>query len=193
MAVARRSVIALVILIFLFPAGAGWSWGSDQRHTFYGRARLVEVDSPNVVMLKMLDRDETVTVRLLGVGTPGNRDRVKDLKPEVLRFIRDNNLREASRDYVRSLLKGNVIEVRTRRWGRYDDKGRLLAYVVVPNFVYEPIDVNGEIIRKGLGLVTRDYVHVTFADYKNFETEAKKDRRGLWAGSRETRLSALSE
>jgi endonuclease YncB( thermonuclease family) len=192
-AAARRSVITLTKVVFLLPAAAEWSWGSDQRHTLYGRARLLEVYSPNVVTLKMVDRDEIVTVRLLGVGTPNNRDRVKDLNPEVLHFIRDNNLWEAYRNYVRSLLCGNVIEVRTRRWDRYDEKGRLLAYIAVPNFVYEPIDVNGEIIRKGFGLVTRDYVHVTFADYKNFEAEAKRDRRGLWAASRETRLSALSK
>lgn len=193
MAAARASAVTVALLLVLLPAALGWSWGSDQRHILYGRARLVEVTSPNVITVKMVNRDEIITVRLLGVGTPNNKDRAKDLNPEILHFIRDHNIWEASRNYVRSLLSGNIIEIRTRRWDRHDEKRRLLAYIVVPNFVYEPIDVNGEIIRKGFGLVTRDYVHVTFTDYKNFEADAKRNGRGLWAPSKETRLSALSE
>ena len=55
-------------------------------------------------------------------------------------------------------------------------------YLKVPDTSGEPIDVNGEIIRRGLGFVTRDYVHVTFAEYKLLEQEARVDRRGFWAG-----------
>jgi endonuclease YncB( thermonuclease family) len=42
-----------------------------------------------------------------------------------------------------------------------------------------------------MGFVTRDYVHVTFADYKRLEEDARTHRRGLWGclvGSRVSRL-----
>jgi endonuclease YncB( thermonuclease family) len=42
--------------------------------------------------------------------------------------------------------------------------------------------VNAEIIKKGFGFVTRDYVHVTFADYKRLEQEARQNRLGIWRG-----------
>ena len=42
------------------------------------------------------------------------------------------------------------------------------------------IDLNGDLIKRGLAFVTRDYVHVTFARYRQFEEEAKRNRRGMW-------------
>ena len=76
-----------------------------------------------------------------------------------------------------------IVEVWARKWDRFDDKSRLLAYVMIPNQADEPLDVNGEIIRNGLGFVTRDYVHVTFVNYKFLEDDAKKKRRGVWKGA----------
>jgi len=156
-----------------------------------GRARLVAVESPNLLKLKILDQDRVVTVRLLGVGSPRNRDRIKGLEHEVLSYIRRNEIWESSRGFVRSLLDGKVAEVWTRKWDRYDEKNRLLAYVLIPGAPGDPLDVNAEIIRKGLGFVTRDYVHVTFVGYKSLEDEARKKRRGLWAALGEGRISSL--
>ncbi len=149
------------------------------------------MEAPNLLKLRMLDRERVVTVRLLGVGSPRNRDRIKGLSPKVLSYIRSNDVWETSRDYVRSLLDGKQAEVWIRKWDRLDDKNRLLAYVFIPGAPDRPLDVNAEIIRKGLGFVTRDYVHVTFVGYRSLEEEARKKRRGLWGALPEGRLTSL--
>ena len=64
---------------------------------------------------------------------------------------------------------------------------------MIPNQADERLDVNGEIIRNGLGLVTRDYVHVTFVNYKFLEDDAKKKRRGMWKGLSISQVSSLNE
>jgi endonuclease YncB( thermonuclease family) len=97
-------------------------------------------------------------------------------------YIQENGLWETSRGYVRSLLNGKVVEVWTRKWDRYDDKNRLLAYIRIPADRENPVDLNGEIIRNGMGFVTRDYVHVTFADYRDLEDDARRHQRGIWKG-----------
>ena len=97
-----------------------------------------------------------------------------------------------SRNYLRSLLQRRSVEVWARKWNRLDQKGRLLVYLVTPNFLDQPVDVNGEIIRNGLGFVTRDYVHVTYAKYKRLENEARQNRRGMWKALSTQRLSSLS-
>lgn len=187
----RRWVVSTLVAC-LFPLLSAGAWGGDARHTLYGRGRLLQVDSPNVLVLRMADRDEIVTVRLLGVGSPRNKDRLKDLGPKGSWFIADKHLWDLSREYVQSLVKGKVVEILTRRWNRFDEKRRLLAYVITRNFIGEPVDVNGEIIRNGMGFVTRDYVHVTFADYRRLEEEARLNRRGLWRGLVGSQLSHLA-
>lgn len=180
------SVVLLVVLGFLSS-----SWAMSPRYILYGQARLVSVEAPNLLKLRMLEQDRVVTVRLLGVGSPRNKDRIKGLDHEVLSYIRKNDIWESSRGFVRSLLDGHTAEVWTRKWDKYDDKNRLLAYVLVPGVSGKPLDVNAEIIRKGLGFVTRDYVHVTFVGYKSLEDDARKNRRGLWSALPEGRLTAL--
>jgi endonuclease YncB( thermonuclease family) len=129
----------------------------------------------------------------LGVGSPRNRDRIKGLDHEIITYIQKNGLWDESRKYVQSLVQGKLVEVWTRKWDRLDDKNRLLAYLLVPNGGPGPLDVNGEIIRNGLGFVTRDYVHVTFADYKRLEDDARKNRRGVWRGLPMDRYSSLGK
>lgn len=187
-----RGLFAAVVVVLSVGVLEG-CWAFSTRYALYGRAKVVDVEAPNLLKVKMLDRDATVTIRLLGVGSPRNRDRTKHLSPEVLFYIRNNDLWEISRSYVRSLLDKKVVEVWTRKWDRFDDKNRLLAYVLIPNQADEPLDVNGEIIRSGLGFVTRDYVHVTFVNYKFLEDDAKKKRRGIWKSLSSGRISSLKE
>ncbi|HMK34462.1 MAG TPA: thermonuclease family protein [Desulfomonilaceae bacterium] len=172
---------ALFVAIFL-QAVPSVAWGLGPRYSLYGKARLVEIEAPNVVKMEMLDGKRTTPVRLLGVGSPHNRDRTRRIGSEVVLFIQKHQLWEASRTYVRSLLQGKVVEVWTRKWDRYDDKNRLLAYIMVPADGERPLDLNAEIIRNGMGFVTRDYVHVTFASYRQLEEDARKHQRGLWKG-----------
>ncbi|MGB6064244.1 MAG: thermonuclease family protein [Desulfomonilaceae bacterium] len=171
----------------------GTSWAFSVRYALYGRAKVVQVESSNLLKVKMLDRGSIAPIRLLGVGSPRNRDRIRHLSPEILLYIRKKDLWEISRDYVKSLLSKKVVEVWARKWDRYDDKHRLLAYISIPNRADAPLDLNGEIIKNGLGFVTRDYVHVTFASYRLLEENARKNHLGIWKGLSMSRLSSLKE
>ncbi len=153
----------------------------------------MEVVAPNLVKIKMMEQGRILTVRLLGVGSPRNRDRIKAMEPAVLSYIQRNDLWEESRRYVESLLEGKVVEVWTRKWDRFDDKNRLLAYLMIPNGSTEPLDVNAHIIKNGFGLVTRDYVHVTFTEYRHLEKDAMRNRRGIWRGLTMDRYSLLNK
>lgn len=190
MVVSRRLLGAVFVLFFaacLAEAGE-----ASPRYTRLGRAEVLKVESPNLMIVRLLDRCTKASVRLLGVGSPRNRQRLKDLSHSCLDYIRRNDLWEVSRTYVESLVHNRVVEVWGRKWDRVDDKNRLLVYLVIPRSADEPLDVNAEIIRKGLGFVTRDYVHVTFAEYRQLEQEAKKNRRGIWEALSLVRTSSLS-
>ncbi len=191
MANPRVLLSALVCLIFAMGALEAHA-GLGPRHTSNGKGRVLEVIAPNLLKVKLVDPDRAIYIRLLGVGSPRNRDRIKTLDNGVISYIQKNGLWDESRKYVESLVQGKEVEVWTRKWDRVDDKNRLLAYILVPNGGSKPLDVNAEIIRKGFGFVTRDYVHVTFADYKRLEQEARKNRRGIWRGLL-NHLSSLTE
>jgi endonuclease YncB( thermonuclease family) len=156
-----------------------------------GHATVVDVESPNLLSIKMEGEDRAVAIRLLGVGSPRNRHRIKALKPEIAHYIQKNDVWEQARQYVWSLLDGKVVEIWCRRYDRLDEKNRLLAYVMIPTRSRKPLDVNAEIIKRGLGFVTRDYVHVTFAGYRQLEEEARENRLGMWSALPHGRLSSL--
>jgi endonuclease YncB( thermonuclease family) len=180
------------LMVFLLVVGQS-VWAMSPRYTLLGRAQIVQVEAPNLLTVKMQGKDRLVNIRLLGVGSPRNRDRIKGLEPQLVTFIHKKDLWEEARSYVRSLLDGKVVEVWARKLDRMDDKHRLLAYIVIPTGSSVPMDVNANIIKRGLGFVTRDYVHVTFADYKQLEEDARKNRRGIWRGLTMDRVSSLRE
>lgn len=171
-----------ICALVLVP-GITWS-GSDisPRLTLYGEARSISVEAPNILKLKM-KTGQIVIARLLGVGSPHNKDRMKHIEPQVLSLIRKLDLWEVSRRYVEDLVDGRLLEIWTRKWDRFDDKDRLLAYVRIPSEP-TPIELNGQIIRNGHGFVTRDYVHTTFAEYKHLENSARYDQKGMWRNIR---------
>ena len=188
----RLLSVAAVVLVFVVGVADARS-GLGPRHTSYGRGHVLEVMAPNLLKVKLVDHEKVLHIRLLGVGSPRNRDRIKTLDHAVIAYIHRNGLWDESRKYVESLVHGKLVEVWTRKWDRVDDKNRLLAYILIPNGGSKRLDVNAAIIKKGLGLVTRDYVHVTFADYRRFEEEARKDRRGIWRGLSMDRYSLIGK
>jgi endonuclease YncB( thermonuclease family) len=185
------AVAAFVVLLIIAIVVPEQSSALGPRHASSGRAEVVEVVAPNLVKIRMKDHDRTLTVRLLGVGSPRNRDRVKALEPEVLAYIQTKDVWEESRRYVESLLGGKVVEVWTRKWDRFDDKNRLLAYLMIGSGSGDSVDVNANIIKNGLGFVTRDYVHVTFSEYRQLEKDAMRNRRGMWRALTMDRFSSL--
>jgi endonuclease YncB( thermonuclease family) len=178
------------VLVFLVLACFQTASALGPRHDLFGSGRVVDVEAPNLLKIKLQNKDKIITVRLIGVGSPKNRERLKGLGQDVQNFIFKFDVWEQSRDYVKSLLQNKTVQVWTRKWDSYDEKHRLLAYVRIPAQEGDPVDLNGEIIRNGMGFVTRDYVHVTFADYRSFEQDAKKHSRGIWRGISTKRISS---
>lgn len=187
----RGGWFGLVVgLTFLMVSAAGATEMSP-RYLMIGHAKVVDVESSNLLRIKMAGEDRPVAIRLLGVGSPRNRHRIRALSPEVASHIQKSDVWEQARHYVWTLVKGKEVEIWCRRWDRLDEKNRLLAYVVIPLKTGKPLDVNAEIIKQGLGFVTRDYVHVTFAGYRQLEEEAKENRLGMWSALPHGRLSSL--
>ena len=180
-------VVGLTFLMF----SASGALAMSPRYIMIGHAKVVEVESPNLLRIKMAGEDKAVAIRLLGVGSPRNKSRLKGLKPAIASCIQRNDVWEQARQYVWSLLDSRVVEIWCRRWDRLDEKNRLLAYVIIPARSGRPVDVNAEIIKRGLGFVTRDYVHVTFAGYRQLEEEARDHRLGMWSALPHGRLSSL--
>jgi endonuclease YncB( thermonuclease family) len=149
-------------------------------YEYCGRGRLVQVDSANLLWLQLENRNEAINVRLLGVGSPHNRDRVKDLSPAVVRGVYANQIWRQACYFVESLLKGRTVEIWTRRNSPLDQKRRLLAYLVIRCEQHPPVDVNAELIAQGLGFVTSDYLHPTYESYRQLEDEARRAGRGIW-------------
>lgn len=181
-----------IVLLCMFAVLAGASWSVSPRYALLDKARVMEVEGPNLLKIRLLGQDRPVMIRLLGVGSPRNRDRVKGLNPEIVSYIQQHDLWKLSKNYVDTLLRGKVVEVWTRRWNQYDEKKRLLAYIVIPNGYDDSLDLNAEIIKRGLGFVTRDYVHVSFVRYRRLEEEAREKRRGMWKGLSMGRMSSLT-
>ncbi len=178
--------VLLCVLALLCLTGP--SLALSPRYELLGRAEVVDVESSNLLRFRMADQRRTITVRLLGVGSPNNKDRIKGLNTHITSYIRNTDFFETSRDYVRSLLEGKTVEIWTRKYDQYDEKHRLLVYVYIPTN-NQATDLNGEIIKNGMGFVTRDYLHVTFVDYRRLEEEARMNGRGLWRGLMRTSLS----
>lgn len=190
----RVGLLLCSLLLGLYsPECSEASWLTSPRYKLYGRAKLVRVEGPNILRLNMLGSGRTVTVRLLGVGSPHNPIRTKLLTPRAISYIEKEDVWERAGRFMESLLRHREVEVRTRRWDRYDEKNRLLAYLLIPSQSGEPLDVNAELIRRGFGFVTRDYVHVTFTWYKILEEEAREFGRGVWKGLYPGRVSSLNE
>lgn len=188
-----KGIFCTVFAVLLLLGVTNSAPAMGPRYALYDRGSVLEVQTPNILRIRMQGKNRIETVRLLGVGTPRNKDRIKGLSPEFVWYLQKENLWELSRTYIRSLLTDKVVEVWTRRWDELDEKNRRLVYVRVPRESADAVDVNGEIIKSGMGFVTRDYVHVTFATYRTLEEEARKNRRGLWRGLSEGRLSALGK
>lgn len=190
----RAGLLATIVLALVCMSGQSEaSWLSSPRYKLYDRATLVQVEGPNVLRLYMSRHGRTMTVRLLGVGSPHNRVRFKFFTPSQISYIEQEDVWNKAKTYIESLLTDRRLEVWARKGNQYDEKNRLLAYILIPSESGESLDVNAELIKRGLCFVTRDYVHVTFTGYKILEEEARECRRGLWKGITPGRVSSLTE
>ena len=63
-----RGLFCAAAFVCTFVVTAGLSLATSPRYTPYGDARVLEVQGPNLLKLRLLKNDRVVKVRLLGVG-----------------------------------------------------------------------------------------------------------------------------
>ncbi len=175
----RLAISAAIVLVWMqfdMPVRAAGPSG-----VLYARAKVEEVLSPVEIKAKLLENKRVVKVRLQGLRstTAKGKDRSSALRS---RGDLRQGVYESASNYLKSAVEGKVVELWTKKGGRWDEKNRLVACVLVRNFFGEALEVNDELIKQGLCLVTREYLHTTFAKYKLLEQEAKRNRKGIWRG-----------
>jgi endonuclease YncB( thermonuclease family) len=130
-------------------------------------------DDMEVSVLKVVDGDTfkalvdgvELSVRLIGVDTPETVD--PDLPVQYFG-------KEAS-DYLKQRLEGQTVRLAFEN-GKWDAYGRLLAYVYVGDQL-----INAELVEKGYGFAYTVFPFRYMEEFKRLESEAKENRRGLWA------------
>lgn len=145
----------------------------------YARAKVEEVLSPVEIKARLLENKRVVKVRLQGLSSTEAKGKGRS---DALGSRGDphQGVYESASNYLKSAVEGKVVELWTKKGGRWDEKNRLVACVLVRNFFGEALEVNDELLKQGLCLVTREYLHTTFAKYKLLEQEAKRNRKGIW-------------
>jgi len=161
--------VLTVVALLLAGCGAGAGDASGPGDELLGSFRVERVVDGDTVVLA--DREGT-RVRLIGIDTP-----------EVVSPERPAECwgEEASQAAER-LLEGERVEVRLDpSQGRYDDYGRTLAYLELPQVG----DVGLTLVRAGHAEeYTFDEAYLLHDAYRRAEAEAQDDRRGLWGGCR---------
>ena len=128
---------------------------------FYLCTRVVDGDTLIVKMDNMKDR-----VRLIGVNTP---ETVHPEKP-VEYFGK-----EASA-FTKEMVEGKKVLLKYD-FQKRDKYGRLLAYV----YLEDGRLLNAEIIKQGYGFAYTKYPFTYLDDFREYEKEARDNKRGLWA------------
>lgn len=104
-------------------------------------------------------------VRLIGVDTP----ETKHPKKPVQRFGKE------AYHFTKEMVEGKEIRLEFD-WQKRDKYGRLLAYVFLPDGNF----LNAEIIKQGYGFAYTKYPFKYLEQFRDYEREARENKRGLW-------------
>lgn len=107
-------------------------------------------------------------VRLIGVDTP----ETKHLKKLVEYFGMEATA------FTRKMIEGKIITLKYD-WQSRDKYGHTLAYVYLKDGTF----LNAEIIKQGYGYVSTRLPFKYSEQFKQYEREARENKRGLWADS----------
>jgi micrococcal nuclease len=102
---------------------------------------------------------------LIGVDTP---EANHPQKP-VQRFGQEAYL------FTKKMVEGKKVRLEYD-WPRKDKYGRLSAYVYLLNGTF----LNSEIIKQGYGFAYTKYPFKYIEEFRQYEREARENRRGLW-------------
>jgi len=104
-------------------------------------------------------------VRLIGVDTP----ETKHPQKPVERFGKEAYL------FTKKMVEGKEVRLKYD-WPRKDKHDRLLAYVYLLNGTF----LNAEIIKQGYGFAYTKYPFKYIEEFRQYEREAKENKKGLW-------------
>ena len=141
--------------------------------------------SETAIVTRVVDGDTFVLntkerVRLIGVDTPEKFQSAK-LKKDAERSKKDINtiqkLGEAASDYVKKMVEGKKVILKTDKYSAEKDRyGRLLRYV----YLEDGTCINSKIIEAGYGNAYTVFKFEKMDEYRQLEKEARKNNRGLW-------------
>jgi len=130
------------------------------------KVRVTSVQDGDTITVRVDGRSEKV--RLVGIDSPEMKDERPGYREAAI----------AARDYARSRLKGKTVTLEPD--GRQDDRdkyARLLRYVILG----DGTNFNEELVRKGYARVYDRFSFTMKPQFKESESEAKRERIGLWA------------
>jgi endonuclease YncB( thermonuclease family) len=131
-----------------------------------GYYRVTEFADGDTISVNMDGHDERI--RMIGVDTPETHDPRKPVQC----------FGQAASNFTRNLIGSNPVRLESddssQNRDRYD---RLLRYVYLPDGRL----VQREIIRAGYGFAYTSFPFSKSSEFKQLETEAREQNRGLWA------------
>ncbi len=138
---------------------------------------LAAAAAPGQLVERVVDGDTIIVeevgrVRLIGVDTP---ETVHPNRP--VEFFG----KEASA-FTKGLLEGKRVRLEYDQ-ERQDRYGRTLAYVYLDDGTNDGTFVNAEIIRRGYGHAYTRFPFRHMEAFRQFEREARDNRRGLWGAA----------
>ena len=128
-------------------------------------AEVLGVIDGGVLILKLPNFGTFVRAGLMGVEIPDSES-----NDCMAGFARD------ARDFVESLVDKQNVALAWDSHSKVSMDGKLLPYVFVENNV----SVNAEAVKEGLALVPEDWKTDESCNYKALETEARKNKIGIW-------------
>ncbi len=128
-------------------------------------------------------------VRLIGVSAPEIEDSDKKIeKNKFLAVKNEINYRtvkkysEKSKEFLKNMIEGKKVKVlldpEKEKIAHKDKQEKMHAYVYRAS---DDLFINAEIIKQGYGAMNDCYWFKYYAEFRQYEKEAKKDKKGLWS------------
>lgn len=160
------SILSAIITLFI-----GWYLSQNpavvSRFTEVpsGSYRVVSISDGDTIQVDMNGKVETI--RFVGVDTPETHDPRKVVQC----------FGKAASDYTRQLIGNNPVRLEADPLSTNRDRyNRLLRYVYLPDGRL----VQAEIIKNGYGFAYTSFPFSKSEEFKRYQEEAMRDKRGLW-------------
>jgi micrococcal nuclease len=159
--------IILIVAVLSLAQQIGWLNGASQKliETQPGQYRVIQVFDGDTIEVDMNGTPEKI--RLIGVDTPETHDPRK----EVQCFGR------AATEFTKGLINSQPVRLAADPESTNRDRyQRLLRYV----YLDDGRILQAEIIKQGYGFAYTSFPFAKSTEFKQYETEARENNRGLW-------------